>query len=211
MLGSIRVDLRGVHPGTVSRSQERQNALNRGPAGIATKSTEGGLYEPPRGRRNDQGSPPVEQHRKERGLPRPGHVGEASGPTNIAESRRACGHTVLPRCGWRMMATVSAADLAEMSGRIRDSAIVLENGEVLWPFDTATEAINELARLNRVVLGVDARKRSDGGLVTEVPISDYTPCGEAADVERARQEALAAVGRSERITGWQRPLILVTW
>ena len=46
MLGSIRVDLRGVHTGTVGRSQERQNPLNRGLAGIATKPTEGGLYEP---------------------------------------------------------------------------------------------------------------------------------------------------------------------
>jgi hypothetical protein len=49
------------------------------------------------------------------------------------------------------------------------SGIVLDNGEVLRPFGTANEAIDDLARLGRVVLGVDRRERSNAGPVTEVP------------------------------------------
>src|SRR2546425_6746428 len=89
---------------------------------------------------------------------------------------------------------VRAADLAELPDHVRTSAVVLDNGEVLWPFDTATDAINELARLNRVVLGVDARERDDSGLVTEVPLSIYEPSGSPADVDRGRDLAIAAVG-----------------
>jgi hypothetical protein len=102
-------------------------------------------------------------------------------------------------------------DLAELGEAVRDSAIVLDNGEILWSFDTADDAIDQLARLGRVVLGVHARERSDAGLVTEVPISDYEPKHDSTDVEHARRQAHEAVARAERITGWTRPLILLSW
>lgn len=105
----------------------------------------------------------------------------------------------------------AAADLAELPDRVRTSAVVLDNGEVLWPFDVAIEAINELARLNRVVLGVDARERNDRGIVTEVPLSIYEPAGRSADIDQGRIRAIEAVGRAEALTGWDRPLILVSW
>ena len=109
------------------------------------------------------------------------------------------------------MASMRADDLARFSDRVRDSATVLDNGEVLWPFYIVVEAINELAASGRVVLGLDAREANDEGLVTEVPISSYEPTGSPNDVEVARQQAVKAVGHAEAITGWQRPLLLVTW
>ena len=102
-------------------------------------------------------------------------------------------------------------DLAQLGEAVRASTIVLDNGEVLWPFDVANNAIDDLARLGRVVLGVDARERNDAGLTTEVPISSYQPRHDATDVERGRQEAHDAVARAERIIGWTKPLILLTW
>ena len=102
-------------------------------------------------------------------------------------------------------------DLVQLGRPVRDSVIVLDNGKMLWPFDAAGDAIDDLARLGRVVLGVDARERNDAGLVTEVPISDYQPKRDATDVERGRQEAHDGVARAERITGWTKPLILLIW
>lgn len=63
---------------------------------------------------------------------------------------------------------VPASDLSDLAAQVRSSPIVLDNGEVMWPFDAAADAINELARSGRVILGVDARERHDAGLVTEV-------------------------------------------
>jgi hypothetical protein len=104
-----------------------------------------------------------------------------------------------------------ASDLSDLAARVRSSAIVLDNGEVMWPFDDAADAINELARSGRVILGLDARDRHDAGLATEVPISSIKPAGEAADVEHGRQAAIEALGRAERVTGWAQPNLLVTW
>jgi hypothetical protein len=86
--------------------------------------------------------------------------------------------------------------------------MVEPNGEVLWPFETAEDAINELTGHGHRVLGLDARERDDRGLVTEISLS---ACSEGADTERARQEALEALGRAERTTGWVAPHILITW
>lgn len=102
---------------------------------------------------------------------------------------------------------VQSDDLAQLGDAVYASAIVLDNGEILWPFDNANDAIDALAHLGRVVRGVDARERDDVGIVTEVSISDY----HAADVEAGRQQAREAVARAEEITGWTRPLILLTW
>jgi hypothetical protein len=106
---------------------------------------------------------------------------------------------------------MTAGDLAGLSHRIRTTAVVLDNGEVLWPFEMAVEAINELARNHRVVLGVDARPQDDQASATEVAISGFEPSGDGADIEHGRIEATAAVSRAETVTGWQRPMILLTW
>jgi hypothetical protein len=102
-------------------------------------------------------------------------------------------------------------DLAAMSDGVRSAARVEPNGEVLWPFDAAVAAVNELAALGRVVPGVDARMTDEAGRVAEIPISDFMSSGTADDVDRARDEALAAIARTEAITGWTRPYLLVTW
>jgi hypothetical protein len=104
-----------------------------------------------------------------------------------------------------------AADLGNLAQRIREAAVVLDNGEVLWPFEVATDAVEELARLNRVVLGVDARERNNSGFVTEVALGTYQPSGGRGDVESGRAAAVESIGRAEAVTGWSRPLILVTW
>ena len=106
---------------------------------------------------------------------------------------------------------MTADGIAGLSHRIRATAVVLDNGEVLWPFEMAVEAIDELARNHRVVVGVDARPPDDRGVVTEVPISIFQPSGDGADIENGRLEATAAVSRAEAVTGWQRPMIPLTW
>jgi hypothetical protein len=55
---------------------------------------------------------------------------------------------------------MEADDLARLGKAVRDSAVVLDDGEVMWPFESAKGAIDEPARLGRVVLGVDDRERT---------------------------------------------------
>jgi hypothetical protein len=111
----------------------------------------------------------------------------------------------------RETTSITAGGLSALSHHIRAAAVVLDNGEVMWTFAVATEAIDDLARHGRVLLGVDVRERDEQGLVTEVPISCFEPCGGDVDVERSRLEARAAVSRAEAVTGWQRPMVLLTW
>ena len=56
------------------------------------------------------------------------------------------------------------------------------NGEVLWPLETAADAINELTDSGYRVLGLDARERDDLGLGTEIPLF---ACHEDATRDRA--------------------------
>lgn len=98
--------------------------------------------------------------------------------------------------------------MSGLSDRVRSAATIEPNGEVLWPFHVARDAINELADAGHVVLGLDAREKNDRGLATEVPIST---CERAVTVEAARIAALAAFERSEVISGWVAPNILITW
>jgi hypothetical protein len=102
---------------------------------------------------------------------------------------------------------MATSDLNALSDRVRLAAVVLSNGEVLWPYENVADAINELADRGHVVLGLDARERSGEGLVTEIPLSDCR----STEVEIARREALAALDRAESITGWVRPNILIAW
>ena len=68
---------------------------------------------------------------------------------------RASGHTMdtgICRVAARLLddRRMRSDYLAQLNDAVRDSAIVLDNGEVLWPFDAAGDAIDELARLGRV-------------------------------------------------------------
>src|SRR5437868_2305871 len=102
-------------------------------------------------------------------------------------------------------------DVATLPDRVRSEAIWLDNGEVMWPYDHATAALNALADAGYVVLGVDARPQHDAAAVTEVAISSFKPSGEQDDAERGRQSALDAIDRVSTITGWDKPFLLLTW
>ena len=66
---------------------------------------------------------------------------------------------------------------------------------MLWPFEMAVEAIDELARNHRVVLAVDACPRDEQASATEMAISSFDPSGDDADIDSGRLEATAAVSR----------------
>ena len=106
---------------------------------------------------------------------------------------------------------MTAGDISALPDQIQVAAVVLDNGEVLWPFEVAMEAIDEIALHGWVLLGVDVRDRYEQALVTEIPISSFDPSGRDDDVERSRVEAREAVGRAEAVTGWEQPMILLTW
>jgi hypothetical protein len=108
-------------------------------------------------------------------------------------------------------------DLSALPDRVRSTAIVLDNGEVMWPFDAVVEAITSLADAGGLVLGLDLR--SDGpqvgrqGLATEVPVADFKPSGNGADRIDAMNAALAVL-RSPMVIdlvadgyAW----VLITW
>jgi hypothetical protein len=111
----------------------------------------------------------------------------------------------------RRYRTVQPNDVAKLAPPVRASATVLDLGVALWPYEQVDAAIDELARLGRVILGVDARDRDDSGFVTEVPISDFQRAGDLADIEASRRQAHDVVTRVEEITGWRQPSILLTW
>lgn len=87
--------------------------------------------------------------------------------------------------------------LSALPDRVRSRAIVLDNGEVMWPFDAVAEAITSVAAAGGLVLGLDLR--SDGprserqGLATEVPIAEFKPSGIGSDRTDAMNEALTAL------------------
>jgi hypothetical protein len=101
-------------------------------------------------------------------------------------------------------------DLAALPDPVRAAAHVFQNGEVAWPNDHAEAAINALAARGKVILGVDARTLSPDGGVMEIPVSAWVPrpteAGKAA-VERARQEALAALPFAQS----EGTHVLITW
>lgn len=110
----------------------------------------------------------------------------------------------------------SVTDLPES---VRNAAIVLENGEVMWPFEHAEAALIALAHAGHVVLGVDLR--SDGpdgttsrtGLATEVPWGSYEPRASRDPIRDARDSAVASLrtlnagALAAEGYGW----VLVTW
>jgi hypothetical protein len=100
-------------------------------------------------------------------------------------------------------------DIEALSDAVRSAAIWLDNGEVMWPYEDAADAVNALADGGHVLLGVDARERRSAD-THEVPISSYMPSGED-DVEQGRQSAVAAVHRAEAVSGWTQPHLLLTW
>jgi hypothetical protein len=104
-----------------------------------------------------------------------------------------------------------ADDVAALPEDVRSTAIWLDDGQVMWPFEFAQMAVDALVGTGHVILGVDARERHDAGHVTEVAISAYKPTGDATDVEDSRRAALTAIARAEPVTEWKQPNILLTW
>jgi hypothetical protein len=104
-----------------------------------------------------------------------------------------------------------ADDVPALPENVRSTAIRLDDGEVMWPFEFARLAVDALVGNGHVILGVDARERHDAGRVTEVAISDYWPTGDDSDVDNGHRAALAAIARAEAVTGWEQPNILLTW
>jgi hypothetical protein len=81
------------------------------------------------------------------------------------------------------------------------------NGEVCWALSHVSVAIDELARANRVVLGLDVRDYSDDGTFFENALSVFEPTGSPDDPENAREQAQSALLRPD-LPG---DVFLVTW
>lgn len=100
-------------------------------------------------------------------------------------------------------------DLTRLSSRVREAAIVNPNGEVRWAADIALEAINELADMGSLILGLDIWPDEEGE-ITEAPLSAYPGGATEADIEPARIHAIKALRRVQGF-GWSNSRILVTW
>jgi hypothetical protein len=102
---------------------------------------------------------------------------------------------------------MSASDLDQLSALVRDTAIILDNGEVMWAFADAATAVDDLADAGLRILGLDARNPVDDARATEVPLS----ISSSTDLEHARRQAHLTLARAQEVTGWAEPLILITW
>jgi hypothetical protein len=92
---------------------------------------------------------------------------------------------------------MGSRDLSALPTDVRESAHVLDNGEVEWRPADARAAINALAATGHVVLGLDLRSYPDGPTF-EVPWSIFKPVQTMdmdANIEAGRQVALNALAR----------------
>ena len=101
---------------------------------------------------------------------------------------------------------MAAEDLADLPEAVRLSARVLDNGEVMWPAERATSAIDALADFRRVVLGLDVRDYAPDGSFIEIAWSSFEPTGDD-DVANGRGAALDAMESRPLPGNW----VLVTW
>ena len=83
-------------------------------------------------------------------------------------SASAAWGALLPMCGSMDDGAMTAKDVASLPHRLQASARIDANGEVSWPLDKARDAISELAKSGRVVLGLDMRDYDAEGLFIEV-------------------------------------------
>jgi hypothetical protein len=100
------------------------------------------------------------------------------------------------------------ADLERLPAGVRDAARINPNGEVEWPLAIARSAVDALAQLGFVVLGLDLREYDDDGGFVEVAWSVY----DGKDAETARKAARTALQR-DNLTGFDihRTTVLVRW
>ncbi|HEV3230506.1 MAG TPA: hypothetical protein VGY97_13600 [Solirubrobacteraceae bacterium] len=86
-------------------------------------------------------------------------------------------------------------DLDALPPDVRAAAHVFENGEVAWPNDYASAAIEALAARGKRVLGLDARTLYPDGRVMEIPISAWeeAPGSRGEQVKQCRAEAIEAL------------------
>lgn len=100
-----------------------------------------------------------------------------------------------------------ASDLECLPSDVQAAARVDGNGEVCWAISHVTVALDELARANRVVLGLDVRDYSEDGTFFEIAWSSFEPTGSPDDPKNAREQARSALMRPN-LPG---DVILVTW
>jgi len=103
-------------------------------------------------------------------------------------------------------------DISILPHSVQAKARVLDNGEVAWRLDEATDAINALADNGQIILGLDFREYFPDDGYLEMPWSSYEPEGRSTDVEYGRQSALAELVRGIGVHSlttehW----VLVTW
>lgn len=118
------------------------------------------------------------------------------------------------RAPWhKVLAAATALDnvlgLSSLPPDVRATAYVFDNGEVAWPNEYASGAIDALASAGRRVLGLDARRLYPDGGVMEIPVSAWarTQAPRAEQVEQCRSEALAALPLAME----EGTHVLITW
>jgi hypothetical protein len=100
-------------------------------------------------------------------------------------------------------------DVSRLPEQLQLSAQWYPNGEVSWPLQDAAAAINALAAVGLVILGLDARVVHDDGIF-EAPWSSFNPApaaSHAANVEASRRAALARLPGIEEFGD----RVLITW
>lgn len=95
---------------------------------------------------------------------------------------------------------MAASDISFLPEDLRAAARFWSNGEVMWPKALAERVIGEIADSGRIIYGLDVESYADDGTFMEAPWSACEPdrsLTHQANVERAREAALAAVARIE--------------
>jgi hypothetical protein len=93
-------------------------------------------------------------------------------------------------------------DLSQLPKEVLASARIDANGEVSWPDNEASTAIDALAAAGLMVLGLDIRFYDADGRFYEVAWTSFEPDAEkptALNAEEARLAALEAVDRVDEL------------
>ncbi len=102
-------------------------------------------------------------------------------------------------------------NFSSLPDEIQSSARILPNGEICWPFGVASAAINAIANVGQVILGLDIRELDEAGKsLFEYTWSNSDTILKAVDaVEIGRSHAHASLNRP---TGkWDRHLLSGSW
>lgn len=102
-------------------------------------------------------------------------------------------------------------DLSFLPEELTSSAVVLENGEVMWPRHQAGAVVDAISHSGRTVLGLDLRSDGSGqppsGLAIEIPWFD----NHGANAEQSQVAAQDALARPMAADFVRYSWVLVTW